>query len=560
MATTITPILPEDYRKEIGPKVWHWDQIYFGPDISKYDDKSILSRYVPVVNDIILHPSNGDWVVGFVSERYIPSLRPRNSSNNDVDINDTIVAPSSSYNRRADVMHVDTSSVPVRFNINGRIWINGSLGSHYKVFSGTNTKDASKSIGMMLNANGAIISDNIPLELIAFSSGVKNLGIKAPVSGYLREIPLDGDLVTIAAYTKDGVEYSAQTLVVSHQNFIASNSAISYITDISLDTPYLSSTDSSVIEIPRNLTLTSLALFATLTYNDGSRSARMPVNGTKFSLLGAEAFTASNDLQSVGVVLAYNLADNETAVGVSGQGRRTKTKGYTLRTIPSDAAYSVKLFVLPVWNKTTSKWTLRYMLYDMRRDIAQDVTSLVEPNSQYAFNPNLFNQKQTVQVAINLQNIGAQYQFYRPVQVFYITLLKNGSVPNVTSYYNLSYSTDRVMGNNLLANKRTIAGVTNLDLSCTFTNLNDWLASVYKAMVVLNFDSNVAPPTPTHFRLRMQGSSVVRSCTIDQIISGVSNLSGTWVQGDTAICEFYSVNGSDTLELGALAYNVNVVS
>lgn len=40
----ITPILPEDYRREIGPKVWHWNQIYFGADPKLYDSALSLER------------------------------------------------------------------------------------------------------------------------------------------------------------------------------------------------------------------------------------------------------------------------------------------------------------------------------------------------------------------------------------------------------------------------------------------------------------------------------------------------------------------------------------
>ena len=119
----ITPITPQDYRREIGPKVWHWYQIYFGPEASNYDDASILERYVPAVKDIIMHPETGDWIVEFVSEEYIPTLSPRHMGNQDKDVNDSIVIPSKSYNRRSDVIHVDTTTMPFRFYINSRIWI-----------------------------------------------------------------------------------------------------------------------------------------------------------------------------------------------------------------------------------------------------------------------------------------------------------------------------------------------------------------------------------------------------------------------------------------------------
>ncbi len=559
-ADNVTPILVADYRKEVGPKIWHWDQIYFGPDLSIYDNKTILRRYVPVVGDIVLHPTNGDWIVSEVSESLIPTLTPRHMVDNDVDVNDSIVVPSSSYSRRADVMHVDNTVTPIRFYINSRIFINGSQASHYKVFLGTRVGVGGNSIAAKYNAGGQIVSDNIELELAAFDRDVSNLTIKTPKSGYLRELPADGEVVTIVAYAQDGREVDAQVLVVSHENFLPSSSSTRYVADISIDTPYLSTEDVGVIEIPRNMNLNALALFGIVTYNDGSASQRLPVNGTKFTLHGAEAFTASVDMNSVGVVLTYSLGDDEAAAGTTGQVSRSKTKSYRIKTLPSDAAYSVKLFVLPVWNSQIAKWQLRYMLYDMRRDMRRDVTDLVEQNVQFKFNPDLFNQKQTVKIAINLMNVGPEYKFYRPVQSFYITLLKPGEAANQAAYYNLSYSTDIVLGNNLMAHRRTISGSTNLDLSCGQGTLQEYFANIYKNMEVLYTPDVAAPPLPTKFRLKLYGTTVVTEYPIEKIVTGVSGLTGAWTQGKTAIVEFFAESGGQPVELGTIAYPINVIN
>lgn len=561
MATdNITPILVEDYRKEVGPKVWHWDQIYFGPDPSIYDNKTILRRYVPVVGDIVLHPTNGDWIVSEVSESLIPTLTPRHMVDNDVDVNDSIVVPSSSFSRRADVIHVDNTTTPIRFYINSRIFIHGSQASHYKVFLGLRVGDGGNSIGAVYNAAGQIVGDNIELELAAFDRDVTNLTIKTPKSGHLRELPADGETVTIVAYAQDGRQLDAQVLVVSHENFLPSSASTRFVSAIALDTPYLSEDDASIIEIPRNMNMNALALFGIVTYNDGSPSQRLPVNGTKFELHGDEAFTASVDMNSVGVVLSYSLGDDEAAVDTTGQVRRSKTRSYRIKTLPSDAAYSVKLFVLPIWNSQIAKWQLRYMLYDMRRDMRRDVTDLVEPNTQFKFNPDLFNQKQTVKVAINLMNVGPEYKFYRPTQSFYITLLKPGETPNQAAYYILSYSTDIVLGNNLMAHRRTVAGVVNLDLSCGQATLDDYMVNIYKNMEVLYTPDVAAPPNPTKFRLRLYGVPTVTEYPIEKIVTGVTGLTGAWTQGKTAIVEFFAESGGQPVELGTLAYPVNVVN
>lgn len=555
----ITPIIPEDYRREIGPKVWHWAQIYFGPDASKYDDASILERYVPAVDDILMHPTTGDWVVTFVSEEYIPAYRPRHQSNQDNDVNDSIVIPSKSYNRRSDVIHVDVTSTPIRFYINSRVWIHGSQASHIKLFRGTEIGAGGVSIGAVYNANGVIIGDSIELELAAFDRDVTNVAIRSPRTGYLRELPVNDDVVTMVVYANDGSYLDSQLLVVSHDNFIPSSAATRFITDIRLDSPYISESDSRVLEVKRNMTIQSLALFGIVSYNDGSSSQRLPVDGKKFQLHGMEAFTASTDLQEVDVTLTYIMGNDEAAVGTTVTGSRKKTEPYTIKTMPSDAAYSVKLFVLPVWNAISSKWNLRYKLYDLRRDSTVDVTDLVETNPNHLYNPDIYGQKQTVQVAINLMNVSPQYQFYRPVQSFTITLIRPGESRNVPNYYLLSYSANLQLGNNLMLNKAVNNGKTVVNMSCGFTSLEQWLTNVYKHVGVLYIGDTPAPPNPTRFRLRQHGATAYTEYDMVNVVKNIE-VTGAWVQGGTAIIEFFAESAGDTLELGTLALNINVVN
>lgn len=555
----ITPITPQDYRREIGPKVWHWYQIYFGPEASNYDDASILERYVPAVKDIIMHPETGDWIVEFVSEEYIPTLSPRHMGNQDKDVNDSIVIPSKSYNRRSDVIHVDTTTMPFRFYINSRIWIHGSQASHFKIFRGANIGDDGVSIGAVYNANGKIVSDSIELELAAFDRDVTNVAIRTPKTGYLRELPVSDDIVTMVVYANDGSYLDSQVLVVSHDNFIPSEAATRYITDIRLDTPYISESDSSVIEVKRNMTIQSLALYGIVSYNDGSRSQRLPVGGDKFQLHGMDAFTASTDLQEVDVTLTYLMGEDEAAIGSTATAIRKKVKAYTIRTMPSDAAYSVKLFVIPVWNAQSAQWELRYKLYDLRRDSTVDVTDLVETNPRHLFNPNLYGQKQTVQVAINLMNVSPQYQFYRPVQSFNITLVRPGESKNVPVYYLLSYSSNLQLGNNMTANKSTANGKTFINFASGYASKEEWLTNVYKHIGVLYTGDTPAPPNPTKFRLRKHGTTSFTEYDINKIIQNIE-VTGSWTQGQTVVLEFFAESAGTTLELGALAFNVNIVN
>lgn len=555
---TIVPMLKQDVRREVNDRLYHWDQVYFGPDTTGLDPANTLHRYVVEVGDIIFHPDTGDWVVSHVSENLIPTLRPRTSNTHDTDVNDSIVIPSKSYNRRADVLNIDTSQTPIRFYVNSRIWVNGSQSSHFKIFKGTKIDDGGVSIGADYNANGKIVGDTFELELVAFDRDVTNLAIKTPKTGYLRELPLQDDLVTLVIYAQDGSYIDSQVLVVSHENFIPSAATTRVISDIRLDTPYLAENDRRIIEVKRNMTLQSLGLFAIASYNDGSESQRLPVGGSKFKLQGIDAFTASNDLHEVDVTLVYVLGNDEAGENTTGTLVRHIPKTYTIRTMPSDAAYSVKLFVIPIWNTATAKWELRYKLYDLRRDTTLDVTDLVEVSASFKFNPDLYAQKQTIQVAINLKNLGPQYQHYRPVQVFYITLVRPGESRNAPVYYLLSYGSNVQIGNNLAANLQVISGKTTLNMSAGFATIEDWISGVYKNLSILYTGDTPAPPNPTGFRLRKHTADTFLEFPMNALLKPVE-VSGAWVQGDTVIVEFFAESGNETLELAAMSFNVNVL-
>lgn len=558
MTNVVIPVTTSDFSREHGPRVWHWDKVYFGPEPAKYTGDLSAKRYVVIPGDIIMHPDTGDWVVTDVDVNHIPKLRPRNTKRDDNQtVNDMIVTPSKTYNRRADVIHVDTSRRPYRYYVSSRIWINGSQASHYKVFMGTDISDRGNIISANYGPTGNLIGTNVELELVKFDRDSDvNLAVKTPKSGYLRELPLHDDVVTLVFYTQDGTYFDSQTLVVSHTNFTPSHIATKYITDITLHTPFLSKTDRTVLEVPRNMLLQSMMLHASIHYSDGTVSPRYPVPSSKFQLLGAEAFAASVDMHSVDTVLSYKLAQGEAAVNSTATKEKFITKPYLLKVVPSDAAYSVKLFVLPIWDVTTRRWTLRYKLYDMKRRSTRDVTSLVEYGSDYRFNGALYSQKQVIQVAINLSNVSPTYQHYRPVQRFEITLNRPGDEMGVPSYYTLSYSSATTIGYNWVANLTTSNGKNNIDLSCGNATMDAWWENVYKNLMILNAADLPTAPRATHFRFIKNGTNYMPAKPISDIITPFEHTTPIG-RRDTLIIELYAQTSDGNLELGA--YSLHVV-
>lgn len=555
MATVVTPIGNVDRE----PSVWHWNAIYMGTANLPTPVPVGLKRQIAVVGDIVIHPLKGNYSVTFVNDEFMPTLKQIPAYTGGTE--DVIIAPAGNFLNAGGCLRVDSTTLPIRFNVDSTSWVYRSNATHYKIFRGYDITNNGVCISAQFNAQGLRISENIELELLAINN-VTNMAIKGFKSGYLTELPNFNDTVTLVVYASNGDILETRSLAVTETSHVAKSSrAVKTIVDISLDSPYVSESDATLLEYPFNLNLSAAGLFGVVTYNDGS-VARLPVNGGKFRLDGIRAFTASSAGQTASVVLNYELSDDEQASLSTGDftGHRSKTKAYKIRTQAADGAYSVKLFAVPTWDKTGSQWKLRYYLYNLSRDIHQDVTSLIEPNIDFAFNGKVYNSAQTVKVALNLMNVGSRYKNYRHVQSFNITLLQPGSAKNVPSYWNLSYSSDVNVGVSLRADKTGSGSSVSFDFSAGCTTLEQWLNKVYyptepiRALGVENI-----PPAPTRFRLKGASSGTVYAeREIAEVIGPVANISSSAGQGDTLVLEFFTLASGDEVELSCVGLNINV--
>ena len=83
-----------------------------------------------------------------------------------------------------------------------------------------------------------------------------------------------------------------------------------------LRTPFLSSSDPTLIQFPINVILSDLNLMGIVRYSDGT-CAMLPVDNTKFQILGFNAFVSTIVGQSFDVVLKYNLSPDEAVFSAS---------------------------------------------------------------------------------------------------------------------------------------------------------------------------------------------------------------------------------------------------
>lgn len=548
---TVVPVVDQNR----GFRFWGLGEIYVGPL------GPAKARYVPNVDDAVW-----DWNTGLFRVTDVDIITNLSSleSWSFTDMNGGVIPEdiilSTGPNRVSESyrVYIDTSVTPHRMAFDSRLYINASEADHVKLFLGTDITASGHVISGMFNISNVLVSEDIPLELVVMPT-VTNVGIKTPTPAWVIEPVADGDIVTAVVYSDTGIKLSAFHLIVKQTNFIhTTDTSKKYIVDIELLSPYLSTTDNQLLEYPVNMTIQSGSLQGRLTYSDAT-TEDLPIDGTRFVLLGMDRFIATQAGNSADLVLVYNLQPNEYALGVSSPlPNRFKSKEYRVTSIAANGAYTVKLFVAPYWNTALSRWSLDYYLYDIDRDTVLLVTPHVEsPINTPAFNGSLLNAWQFLTVALNLNDADSGYLSYRYVQTFSIQLKASGTNTLADEYYLLEYVNGVTIGSGLkaLASPDVNLGEKRLDLSQNLANLNDWLLRLYypiKPLLVPNVETT--PPLPTHVRLNI-GASWSRDIPIADILESVDGITAAITTGTKALLSFY-VDDSLDLELGVISLNI----
>lgn len=552
MPTTVVPIL-EPNR---GFRFWHISEIYAGPS------GPIAACFVPNVNDGVWDWNNGLSRVTFVDPiTHESTLEPHSFTNLNGGVVQEDVLLSSGPNRVSESYraYIDTSVTPYRLGLDSRLFSYTNTATYCKVFQGTDIGPTGHVISAMFNNLGVFISENIPLVTVAMQD-VTNLDIKAPPEAWSMEALNDGDIVTVVFYTATNAVISVSRLIVMRSNFIHKvDNTRRYITGIELLSPYLSPTDTHLLEYPVNMTVQSGSLLGRLTYNDATYED-LPIDGTRFVLTGLNRYIATEAGNHADLTLVYNLQPNEYAMGVSAPvPNRFIKQHYRLTTVQADGAYTVKLFVVPYWDTLTSRWKLDYYLYDLDRETKILATPHVEAAIASAtFNGSLLNAWQFLSVAVNLNDVDNAYLSYRYVLNFAIQLKNGGTNTTADEYYLLEYTSGSTFGSGIKAISSPDlinASQKRLDISQNLTQVSDWLNRVYWPLKPIYSPTvEVNAPAPTHVIVRI-GSSWVRELVIEDVVNFIEGITATITPGTTVRLEFIRRESTD-LELGVVSINV----
>ena len=539
---------------------WRIEQIYT-------NGKDGPGRYVPNVGDTVIDTSIGHggyklMEVQFVDETTLLStlVELTNANRNNFTENNMLLGVGPGYQSELWRLYVDTSVVPHIFIPDSRLVFYGTENTKYKVFKGTDTSNITgQVISMNFNANAELISEDLPLEKVAFPAGHEtdtNYAVKACRKGYTTTKLKNGDIVTLVAYNDNGTPTSYNTLLVHNTSLDrAVESSKRYITTISIDSPFLDKTENNTLVFPMNMPRDALAMMGVVTYSDGSVK-RVPISlgdTSRMRLAGLDNYIPMKNDQNINLVLIYHLTDDEMALNASIGNKRFIAVKYFGRTTKVDGSYSVNLFPIPTYVSDAAGWTIRYMLYTLERDIVYDVTRHVQAGvGSKPFKPLLYGEVQDITVAVDLERVDPKLKRFRHVQSFKIALMGRPDPGNFSPWY-ITYEKDQnpAYGQNILCKAVRDPAINKwrLDLSCNAKSLDEWLDRVYyRTMPLVNRYMESKPPRPTHFTMIIdnQRQTYPISAWNTTIQFPIGEIDGYGV-----VLEFSKIDGNNHYELAA---------
>lgn len=455
------------------------------------------------------------------------------------------------YHNVTTNVYVDTTKNPATMRIDGRFPFIGSDLDSVRIFLGTDiTQNGNIISGYMVN--GRLSDNKIPLRSITVP-GSETVRKEMRTGICTREVE-NGAGIRVVVYADNGeVAYIAGGQIIKTNYVAASEAPQRQVLDVKLRSPFMDDTNSTTLQLPINIAIDDIPLSVEIHYTDGKRT--LAVDGSRVKVVGlhnAGAFDryyiASNAGHKLPISVSYRLAEDETYIGDDVH-FGVITKDYFATTETVDGAYSLKLYVVPVWLDAARGYRLQYVLYNLLRGNFFDVTGHVtSPASSAPFDPLLFNVQQTLNVHVDVSNASPIYKPHVHAQSFAITLRSKGNMEGTN--FTLGYQPSGIIYGEEVYAKFVFVNVSfsTLDISCGLTSKSDWLEKLYLPSYPLYDRRNEAgAPEPTHFELVSGGFTYIHP--IDAWLAPLA-VDYRLVTGSTITIRWLRRTPTDTLYLG----------
>ena len=472
------------------------------------------NMYVPKVKDYVIQASSGTLyiVTDLNLSNFIPTMQqieiekmPSVLKYQNILGNPSVADILSPYK-----LYFNSETDPYTLNVDASLIIFNTLANSVKFFLGSNITTNPSPISLSLDNNGNIISDSIPLVGVSYNN-TSDVYNKVIPTAFTNQILETGDYVTILVYDAVGnvIQQAVLTVVVSN-GYVGPSDPTLLVTGLSLQSPFISATNPNVIELPSNIGISDVQFKGVVNYNNGTTAVHNVNQGGPFSVYGLDQVLKANMLESVNIVLQYTLQPEEKAVVGQSYNGKTVSEQYTLELTSPNFDYQLQLYPIPLWNG--NQFNVHWFLLSMSRNLFIEVTPYVTYSNGTGFNGSLFATNQSLQVALNLNNVAPQLNGLNVSQ--YCQILFNNIALGPSTIYQLFSDTavsTAPYGNNARA-KSLNSSNTILDITCQNTQTSAWLNQLYYAnLPVTNTQLESAPPVPTHFDIFYNTGPIVNN-------------------------------------------------
>lgn len=528
--------------------IWNLDEVYTGGPATR--------KYVPKINDYIRDLINRKtYIVTNLNALLIPTMVDVNAVDGDVLDEDLIIGASAGRQSETYRVYVDTTTIPATLCVDARLKIMGSMTSYARIFRGTDLSSTGEVVSVVYSG-GQYLDDKVMLELAAYDSH-DNHTIKCVPPAHTNRVIRDGELLTLVIYNQTDKVVSKKVLMAENTSYIRSvNANQKYISHVSIKTPFLDVTDTRVIKYPINVPVAGLNIYGNVHYSDGSVRT-LPMDGTKFRLIGLESFVATIVGQEVPLVLTYRLDENESVYGAVTADGKYITEPFTLLTEVENGVFTPKLYAYPEWNNVLKTYTLRWYLMDLRRDILIDVSAFVRFNeSSDVWTGNTYNNIQNLSVRINLSDVSESFPDYIHTQTLFIILRRAGTETGGKFEVGFDPNQQQLFGAGLQANATmTNQNLWKVNLQNDIPKIANWFEELYyNTKPLFSIRREERPVLPTHFAIVVDGvrfeqpiSSWNKDVTVNSNLDLYSNV----------YVEFLKIDGNNRLKLSVAGLPIN---
>ena len=466
------------------------------------------NKFIPKVNDYVIEPETGvTYVVDSLNNlTFVPVLRAvtiKQSSGTDS------ILSSTNDNYR---VYFDKSITPYTLAVDGLMRVYSSTASYARVYRGLFI-DPTKIISRRYDNSGNFVGHDIPLALVAYNSH-DNYAIKSVPTCNTNIELTDGETCIVVVFDTNGKVLSKVNCIAEETTYVAqAYSEQKYITQIFLKSVFIDTMQSSEVQYPVNLPVTSFNPIGVVQYNDGSQ-VEYPVDGDKFRLYGLDQFVSTILGHRVPLVLSYRMDATESALASVDSDSYFVTRPYNLVVSNPNRSYNVKLYVYPVWVDSANGYKYKAFLMNLDRNVLFDVTHLVSLSTNSAsFNPLAYGITQRLTFTIELSRVSGIYNSYLHVQTVDIILRGPANDTSVTNIWEVGSQVPTTVPYFGTGLKATTDNPTHRKVTVgnNIATTNEFIKQLYRTTIPLfNPTTELEAPAPTHMEVAYLTESVFK--------------------------------------------------